>query len=212
MEYNLDIGRKKRTGIPEVIFCEGKTPEQVAEIFARIIENDGCALATRANKEHLLAIKEKNSQVEVFDLAKIAKFGKAYEKQKGKVIVATGGTSDIPVAEEAALTLEFLGFTVKRIYDVGVAGLDRILAHRKAIHEAQAIIAVAGMDGILPTVISGLTKGIVIGVPTPVGYGTGKDGVAALNTMLNSCSPGLVVVNIGNGFGAACAVAKILIK
>ncbi len=212
MEYNLDINRKKRTGIPEVIFCEGKTPEQAAEIFAEIVSNEGYALATRADKEHLQAIKNRVSNVETFGLARVARFGKVYQKQKGHIIVATGGTSDISVAEEATLTLEFLGFTVKRIYDVGVAGLDRILAHRKAIHEAQAIIAVAGMDGILPTVISGLTKGIVIGVPTPVGYGTGKDGVAALNTMLNSCSPGLVVVNIGNGFGAACAVAKILIK
>lgn len=211
-DFNLDYNRIKRTGIPEVIFCEGKTPEQTAKIFLETIDRNNCALATRANKDHLQAIKKIVPDAEIFELAKIAKFGKAYEKQDGNVVVATGGTSDIPVAEEAALTLEFLGLAVNRIYDVGVAGLDRILARKDDLNKADIIIVVAGMDGALPSVVAGLTNKLVIGVPAPVGYGAGEKGYAALLAMLNSCAPGLVVVNIGNGFGAACAAAKTLIK
>lgn len=210
-----DIGRMDRTGIPEVVFCEGKTPKDAAEIFDLLVQTHGFALATRATEAHRDAVLRLVRDTAWNSIAKTLRAGVAKPNKKvtypgGYVVIATGGTSDVPVAEEAAETLMFLDIQSKRLYDVGVAGLDRLLSERETLERALAIIAVAGMDGALPGVIAGLVKSLVVGVPTEVGYGTGKGGRAALRTMLNACAPGVVAVNIGNGFGAACAVAKAL--
>lgn len=211
-----DNARMARTGIPEVVFCEGKTPEDAAMIFASFVQTHRYAFATRVSTPHRNAIVQKVERVEWNERARTARFGyltqqrRARSSRDGYVVVTTGGTSDVPVAEEAVETLIFLGLQPERLYDVGVAGIDRLLNERERLEKALAIIAVAGMDGALPGVIAGLVKCLVVGVPTEVGYGTGKGGRAALYTMLNACAPGVVVVNIGNGFGAACAVAKAL--
>lgn len=210
-----DIGRMDRTGIPEVVFCEGKTPEDTARIFSVLAQAHGHAFATRATRTHFKAIAQRVETVEWNARARTVRLGCVTQNEMssprdGYIVVATGGTSDIDVAEEAAETLQFLGLTPKKLYDIGVAGLDRLLSERETLERALAIIAVAGMDGALPGVIAGLVKSLVVGVPTEVGYGTGKGGRAALHTMLNACAPGVVAVNIGNGFGAACAVAKAL--
>lgn len=210
-----DFGRMARTGVPEVVFCEGKEPKDAAEIFSLLIQAHGYAFATRASEAHRDAVLRSVRETEWNPVAKtlragVAKLNEGVTYPNGFVVVATGGTSDVPVAEEAAETLTFLGIHPKRLYDVGVAGLNRLLNERETLERALAIIAVAGMDGALPGVIAGLVKSLVVGVPTEVGYGTGKGGRAALLTMLNACAPGVVVTNIGNGFGAACAVAKSL--
>lgn len=211
-----DNARMARTGIPEVVFCEGKTPEDAAMIFSSFVQTLGYAFATRVHLPHYDAIVQNVEHVEWNERAQTVRLGyvpqqsEARKSRDGYVVVTTGGTSDLPVAEEAVETLLFLGLQPKRLYDVGVAGIDRLLRKRKQLEKALAIIAVAGMDGALPGVIAGLVPGLVVGVPTEVGYGTGKRGRAALHTMLNACAPGVVVVNLGNGFGAACAVAKAL--
>ncbi len=206
-----DFGRTARTGIPEVVFCEGKEPDDAARIFSLLSEAQGYAFATRASEAHYDSIARVVNTAAWNEQARTVRLGAVRQKQRrGYVLIATGGTSDIPVAEEAVETLEFLGIRPKRLYDVGVAGIDRLLGNREQLEKALAIIAVAGMDGALPGVIAGLVKSLVVGVPTEVGYGTGKGGRAALHTMLNACAPGVVVMNIENDFGAACAVAKSL--
>lgn len=210
-----DIGRMARTGIPEVVFCEGKTPEDAAMIFSLLAQAHGHAFATRATRPHFNAIAQRVETVEWNARARTVRLGRVAQNETSHqrddyVVVATGGTSDVPVAEEATETLQYLRLSPRRLYDVGVAGIDRLLRERETLEKALAIIAIAGMDGALAGVIAGMVKCLVIGVPTEVGYGTGKGGRAALHTMLNACAPGVAVVNIGNGFGAACIVAKAL--
>ena len=209
----IDHHRNLRKGSPEVVFCEGKTPEQAAEIFARLVEHDRRAMATRASPAHARAIREQTPEALYHAEARIVMLGKAElsaEAASGLVLVATGGTADIPVAEEAALTAGFNGCRVTRLWDVGIAGIHRLLDEGRLLAEAGVIIAVAGMDGALPGVIAGLVACPVIAVPTSIGYGTGLGGVAALMNMLNACAPGVGVVNIDNGFGAGYLAASIM--
>lgn len=207
----LDHGRAARTGVPEVIFCPGKSAEQVVEIFGRIVGREGRALATRAAPETAAALCTAFPAASHHAQARTVSLGAAQpDRTPGYVAVVTGGTTDIPVAEEAAATLEFLGNGVERAYDVGVAGLHRVLGVRDLLDLAAAVIVVAGMEGALASVVGGLVAGPVIAVPTSVGYGASFGGLAALLAMLNSCAPGVTVVNIDNGFGAAVHAHQIL--
>lgn len=198
----LDVDRTRRTGCSEVIFCEGKTPEQTAIIFQKMVEVYGECLGTRATEAHYHAVKKDIPDAQFCPVAKILFVQKPNKKRFGCVLVINAGTSDHNVAEEAALTAEFLGSNVVRHFDCGVAGVHRTLTAAKDFSKASAIVAVAGMDGALPTLVAGLSPAPVIAVPTSIGYGTGLGGVAALLTMLNGCAPGVSVVNIDNGFGA----------
>lgn len=200
----LDLHRKVRKGVSEVIYGEGKSAEQIIKIIKTLKANsDDAILVTRLSREKANAIKE---EVEL-DYREVAELGIIGEiptaNGNGRIVVATAGTSDIKVAEEAALTAEFLGNEVTRLYDVGVAGLNRLLSHLDEIMSASVIIAIAGMEGALASVIGGLAECPVIAVPTSVGYGASFNGLAALLAMLNSCASGVSVVNIDNGFGAA---------
>lgn len=203
-----DLHRGIRQGVPEVIFGEGKTPEQIDKITESLIEGGvETVLITRLSQEKCLSLK---TPVKYFDVARIGAAGIIPDPSaKGTVVVATGGTSDLPVAEEAAVTLELLGNRVNRIYDVGVAGIHRLLAHKEELMAASVIIAVAGMEGALASVIGGLVDCPVIAVPTSVGYGASFEGLTALLAMLNSCASGVTVVNIDNGFGAGYSASMI---
>ena len=205
----LDHHRQIRKNIPEAILCAGKTIQQIVTIFEKMQEKTNI-LATKASPEVMQVIAEKFPQAEIHKESGIIFLGKYPEKLIGKVIVLTAGTSDIKIAEEAVLVLKSAGVNVESIYDVGVAGLHRLLNFKDTIKEADAIIAVAGMDGVLPTVVAGLFAVPVIAVPTSIGYGTNFSGVAPLLTMLNSCAPGVVVVNIDNGYGAGCFATMIV--
>jgi pyridinium-3,5-biscarboxylic acid mononucleotide synthase len=210
---NLDYGRTRRTGVPEVVFCQGKLPVQVTEILGRLAAAEGRALATRASQEMADAVLAAHPTALWHSSARILTLGfdpPACEEDSPYVAVVTAGTTDIPVAEEAALTLEFLGRCVKRTYDVGVAGIHRLFNRLDVLRGAKVVIAVAGMEGALPSVTGGLVDCPLIAVPTSIGYGASFGGLAALLAMLNSCSPGVVVVNIDNGFGAAIHAHKIL--
>jgi hypothetical protein len=209
---NLDHDRARRTGIAEVIFCQGKTADQVVEIVGRMVEREGRVLATRAAPDIAQAVLQRFPDARHHAQARIISIGSAplAREVAPYVAVATAGTSDIPVAEEAALTLEFLGRSVRRVYDVGVAGIHRLLNRADVLQGAHVVIAVAGMEGALPSVIGGLVACPVIAVPTSIGYGASFNGLAALLAMLNSCAPGVAVVNIDNGFGAAALAHKIL--
>lgn len=212
----IDHHRELRKDAAEVVFCEGKSPEQAAEIFGRIVEHSGRALATRATPEQALAIQDRVPAAEYVAQARIVRAG-VDRRTNGKdavsyAVVASGGTADIPVAEEAAQTAEFHGCRVERLYDVGVAGAHRVLDQRERLAEAAVVVAVAGMDGALPGFVAGLVRCPVIAVPTSIGYGTGLGGVAALMNMLNACAPGVAVVNIDNGFGAGYLAAVITKK
>ena len=206
----LDHHRELRKGIPEIIFGQGKTPEQITGIAKAMLDKgQRMILITRLTEESAETVK-RNVSLQYF---KTARIGIAGEIPKpggiGKIVVATGGTSDIPVAEEAAVTAEALGNEVVRLYDCGVAGLHRLLSRLDVIMDAQAIIAIAGMEGALASVIGGLAGCPVIGVPTSVGYGASFNGLAALLAMLNSCASGVSVVNIDNGFGAGYLASMI---
>lgn len=207
----LDISRRQRTGTAETIYCPGKTPEQLAGIL-RAFREKGCAvLGSRCSREQYLYAQEQALPVSYHELSRTLLLeGAAHPALPGKIAVCTGGTADIPVAEEAARTAEFFGATVERFYDVGVAGLHRLLGSINDIRQADIIIAVAGMEGALGSVIAGLVKAPVIAVPTSVGYGASFQGLAPLLSMLNSCAEGLSVVNIDNGFGAAVQACRIL--
>lgn len=206
----LDLHRELRRSLPEALFCQGKNRTQVAEIAAKILDRTGRLLATRVGDEHLKAIREVSKDIQYHELARVVTYGgREMAKDVGEILVLAAGTSDLPVAEEAAVTGEFLGNRVGRYYDVGIAGLHRILGLRDQLSGAQVLIVVAGMEGALPSVVAGLTDRPVIGVPTSVGYGASFGGLAALLGMLNSCASGVVVVNIDNGFGAACAAHLI---
>jgi NCAIR mutase (PurE)-related protein len=198
----VDLGRLRRKGFSEVVFCQGKTIAQVEKIVALLYRQKSALLLTRANKELFTKLKKNYPQLKYNLAARIIFRKKNLSLKKGRVLVITAGTSDIPVAEEARLTLEVMGNQVRCLYDCGVAGVHRILRHKKALDRATAIIVVAGMDGVLPSIVAGLTKRPVIAVPTSVGYGASFKGIAPLLTMLNCCAPGVSVVNIDNGFGA----------
>jgi NCAIR mutase (PurE)-related protein len=198
----IDNHRCVRTGVPEVIFCQGKTLEQIKGIVERISQNHTNVLATRAGREVFDAVREVSESCEYFEAARIVVIRPVPVEKIGNVVVVSAGTSDIPVAEEAAITAEVLGNKVKRIYDVGVAGIHRLLNVCNDLFEANVAVVVAGMEGALASVVGGLASCPVIGVPTSVGYGASFGGVAALLSMLNSCASGVSVVNIDNGFGA----------
>lgn len=206
----LDHHRNIRNGYPEVIYCEGKTNKQIVEIIQRLMLKNNNILATRASREVYDAISEIISDAEYHIDARVVvvKRQKIVVTEK-KIAVITAGTSDIPVAEEAAITAEVLGNKVIRIYDVGVAGIHRLLSQMDIISEANVIIVVAGMEGALASVVGGLVDKPVIAVPTSIGYGANFGGLAALLTMLNSCSSGIGVVNIDNGFGAGYLASNI---
>lgn len=208
----LDVGRETRTGVSEVIFCEGKTPDQIVSIAKALYGRKKRFLATRVSREVFEMVKKEVPAAEYSEPARTMVAGAQRKRARGKIAVVSAGTSDIPAAEEAALTAEFLGNKVERIYDVGVAGLHRLFGHLPSLKRATAIVVVAGMEGALASVVSGLVDAPIIGVPTSVGYGVSFKGVASLLTMLNSCSPGVTVVNIDNGFGAAVAASLINAK
>lgn len=208
---NIDHHRQIRTGYPEVIYCEGKSIEHVVGIVTAMLKKDVNVLATRASKEVYEALKHLHDDIIYNKDARIIIFKKhEFEVSKHKVLIATGGTSDIAVAEEAALTAEVLGSNVIRLYDVGVAGIHRLLSRKDIIDQASVIVAVAGMEGALASVIGGLVDVPVIAVPTSVGYGAHFNGLASLLAMLNSCASGIGVVNIDNGFGAGFLASTII--
>jgi NCAIR mutase (PurE)-related protein len=206
----IDHHRALRTGMPEVIFGAGKTAAQVATIFARMALAGGNVLATRATREMFDAVLELESRAEFHETARsITLTQAAAVPGKGSIAVVCAGTSDLPVAEEAAVTARLMGNTVELIADVGVAGIHRLLAQKQSLQTARVLIVCAGMEGALPTVVGGLVNAPVLAVPTSVGYGASFGGVAALLGMLNTCSPNVSVVNIDNGFGAACIASLI---
>lgn len=204
----VDLRRKKIKGYPEVIFCIGKKPEQVVAIAKKIYAANQTVLATKADEKTYSAVKKEFPNAKYYEDAEIISIGcktkpnGCNKKNNRTVLVITAGTTDIPIAEEAAITAEFMGNKVERLYDVGVAGLHRLLSNLKKIRSADVLIVVAGMEGALPSVVSGLTTKPVIAVPTSIGYGSHFKGITALLSMLNSCSPGVAVMNINNGFGA----------
>ncbi len=200
----IDSHRALRRGIPEAVYCPGKTPEQVVAIMKRMVASRSLALATRASPDLFERIKAglDGAPVRYHEKARLVVAGKTPAPRRGNVLVVTAGTSDIPVAEEAAATAEVLGNRVTRLYDVGVAGIHRVLDHRDLLQGAKVVVVVAGMEGALPSVVAGLVAVPVIAVPTSVGYGASFDGLAALLAMMNACAPGVAVVNIDNGFGA----------
>ena len=205
----LDVDRERRTGDPEVVYGQGKTPEQVVASLRALAEHHGRAvLATRLDAPSRAAVRAELPQATVDDTARTAVLGTLPEPV-GRVLVLSAGTADRPVAAEAAVTAAVHGAGVEMIEDVGVAGLHRLLAVQDRLAAADALVVVAGMEGALPSVVGGLTGAPLIAVPTSTGYGTGEGGLAALLAMLNSCSPGIVVVNIDNGYGAAVHAARI---
>lgn len=206
----LDLHRELRRGYPEVIFGGGKTPRQITEIMLRLAESSqGNILATRCQSEVYDYLKQALPQAKYHPMAKLIALERSKGAEAGHILIICAGTSDMPVAEEAALTAAYLGNRITRLYDVGVAGLHRLLDAKEQLMAARVIIVVAGMEGALPSVVAGLVDKPVIAVPTSVGYGASFGGVAALLGMLNSCSSGVLVVNIDNGFGAGYAASSI---
>ena len=206
----VDHHRALRNGMPEIILGEGKTPAQVAGIFSRLAKHGGNVLATRASEKQFQAVKKQIRGVEYRELARAIVLQKDPTKYgKGVIAIVSAGTSDIPVAEEAVVTAELMGNEVQHLYDVGVAGIHRLLANRESLTKARVVIVCAGMEGALPSVVGGLVGVPVIAVPTSVGYGASFKGMAALLGMLNSCASNVSVVNIDNGFGAGYVASLI---
>ena len=206
----VDHHRALRAGMPEVIFGENKTPKQVADIFFRLAKHGGNVLATRAHEKQFAAVKKKIRAAQYRKLARAITLQRDPKKYgKGMIAVVSAGTSDIPVAEEAVATAEVMGNEVQHFYDVGVAGIHRLLANREALSKARVVIVCAGMEGALPSVVGGLMGVPVIAVPTSVGYGAAFKGLAALLGMMNSCASNVSVVNIDNGFGAGYVASLI---
>jgi pyridinium-3,5-biscarboxylic acid mononucleotide synthase len=206
----VDHHRALRAGMPEVILGEGKTPAQVATVFARLAKHGGNILATRANEKQFAAVKKRIRAAEYRPLARAIVLQRDQRQYgKGVIAVVSAGTSDIPVAEEAVATAELMGNEVEHFYDVGVAGIHRLLANREALTKARVVIVCAGMEGALPSVVGGLVGVPVIAVPTSVGYGASFKGLTALLGMLNSCASNVSVVNIDNGFGAGYVASLI---
>lgn len=205
----LDHHRKLRSGFAEVIFCSGKADEHLLNIFTRLYEQDGEVMGTRASAAQYELIRAVYPEVGYDPISRILKIEKPGKPHVGKIAVCSAGTADIPVAEEAAQTAEYFGSNVERLYDVGVAGIHRVLAQLEVLQSANCVIAVAGMEGALASVIGGLVNKPVIAVPTSVGYGANLGGIAALLTMINSCANGISVVNIDNGYGAGYTATQI---
>lgn len=208
----IDSHRRVRSGFPEVIYSQGKADEHFVAIFQRIYQDEGQVLATRASQHQYELIQALLPQAEYDPISRIISCwepGKAMEEGKGCVAVCTAGTADIPVAEEAARTAEFFGCHVERIFDVGVSGIHRLLSNAETIQKANCVVAVAGMEGALGSVIAGMVDKPVIAVPTSVGYGANFHGLSALLTMINSCANGIATVNIDNGYGAGYLAAQI---
>lgn len=206
----IDHHRALRKGYPETIFCSGKTPEQVVTIVSRMRERDTNILATRCSPEVVRAVLKVHPDAEHHELARAIRITVSRpEPLSGYVAIVCAGTSDLPVAEEAAVTCEAVGGCVKRVYDVGVAGIHRLLNQHELLNNANALVVCAGMEGALPSVIAGFVETPVIAVPTSVGYGANFGGLAPLLTMLNSCASGIAVVNIDNGFGAGIYAATL---
>lgn len=205
----LDHHRSLRSGFGEVIYCAGKSIGHLVSIYQHFADKEGNVMGTRATAEQYEAVKKVIPDIEYDELARTLTLQREKPEKIGCVAVCTGGTSDIPVAEEAAKTAEYFGSRVERIYDVGVAGIHRLLANAGQLRQANCIIAVAGMEGALPGVVAGLVDKPVLAVPTSVGYGAHFQGLSPLLTMLNSCAEGIAVVNIDNGFGAGYMATQI---
>jgi len=210
----LDHDRKNRTGFPEVIFCQGKADEFLIDIYKKMYEADGQVFGTRASDEQYQILKNHIPEIQYDKISRILKAVKpeveaARPELIGNIAVVTAGTADIPVAEEAAQTAEYFGSKVNRLYDVGVSGIHRILSNVDVLNQANVVVAVAGMEGALASVVGGLVKVPVVAVPTSVGYGANLGGISALLTMINSCANGISVVNIDNGYGAGYIATQI---
>ncbi len=205
----LDSHREMRSGFPEVVYCSGKPGEYLVNIFKKLYEENGEVLGTRAEREQYELVKKTLPQAVYDEVSRILKIERPNKERKGKIAVCTAGTADIPVAEEAAQTAEYFGSRVERVYDVGVSGLHRLLSRLDVIQEANCVVAVAGMEGALASVLGGLVSRPVIAVPTSVGYGASMHGLSALLTMINSCANGIAVVNIDNGYGAGYIATQI---
>lgn len=206
----VDTDRTRRNGFSEVLYCEGKTPSQCAAIFRSLMKDtNGNILGTRCDETRAAAITEICPHAVYDSVSHTVTLKRTSQKPCGNILILSAGTSDMAVAEEAAVTAEIMGNKVTRVYDVGVSGIHRLLAHEEELSEANVLVVVAGMDGALPSVVGGLVNKPVIAVPTDVGYGASLGGLSALLAMLNSCAPGITVVNINNGFGAAVAASRI---
>ncbi|MBE5905450.1 MAG: nickel pincer cofactor biosynthesis protein LarB [Lachnospiraceae bacterium] len=208
----LDGQREMRTGFAEVVFCQGKADEHLLSIYKRLYEMDGRVFGTRASREQYELVKKEFPQVQYDEISRVLRIDKPGDEERklqGCVAVCTAGTADIPVAEEAAQTIEYFGSKVVRIYDVGVSGIHRLLSRVDVIQEANCVVTIAGMEGALASVIGGLVNKPVIAVPTSVGYGANFKGLSALMTMINSCANGIAVVNIDNGYGAGYIATQI---
>ncbi len=205
----VDHHRALRTGYPEVVFCQGKTHEQVEKIYQALAKRNDNILMTRAEPALFERLEKVDDRLVYNELGRTISLETEEREKTGAVLVISAGTADIPVAEEAAVTASISGAKVERLYDCGVAGIHRLLAQNEKIQQARAIVAVAGMEGALPSVVGGLAACPVIAVPTSVGYGSHMNGLAPLFTMLNSCAPNITVVNIDNGFGAGFSAAMI---
>ncbi len=217
----VDTHRALRKGFPETIFCPGKSTEEIVKIIDKLLTEKADVLATRAGQEVFRTVKESYPQARYFDKARAIvikkekkvgkrKTGRSLSRAAGTILIVTAGTSDIPVAEEAVVTAEFMGSKVKKIYDVGVAGIHRLFDKSGELLKAKVIIVVAGMEGALASVVGGMVGCPIIAVPTSIGYGAGFQGIAPLLTMLNSCAPGVAVVNIDNGYGAGYLASLII--
>ena len=210
MEFaKVDTHRKLRSGCAEVIYCSGKSDQHLLEIFERIQKEEGEVMGTRASESQYKLLKQYYPDVQYDPVSRIIKLENERKEKVGSIAVCTAGTADIPVAEEAAQTAEFFGSHVERVYDVGVSGLHRLLSRLEIIQSANCIVAVAGMEGALPSVLGGMVDNPVIAVPTSVGYGANLHGISALLTMINSCANGVAVVNIDNGYGAGYMATQI---
>lgn len=205
----LDTGRKERTGFGEVVFCQGKRNEFLKDIFSRLFEANGEVLGTRATQEQFELVKEILPQATYDSVSRIIKVQGEKKKLIGNIVVCTAGTADIPVAEESAQTAEFFGSYVERIFDIGVSGIHRMLSQTEKLEKANVVVAIAGMEGALASVVGGLVSVPVIAVPTSVGYGANLGGISALLSMINSCANGISVVNIDNGYGAGYIATQI---
>jgi pyridinium-3,5-biscarboxylic acid mononucleotide synthase len=208
---NIDHHRSLRTGFPEVIWSPGKTPEQIAQIMETMRSKAGVVMATRMEPEVFAWVKEMVPDAIYYSTAKICALGRPKSPiHQGTIGILSAGTADLPVAEEAAITAELCGFRVQRLWDVGVAGIHRLLSNVHVLAQSDVLIVVAGMEGALPSVVAGLSDCAIVAVPTSIGYGASFNGLSALLTMLNSCATGIGVVNIDNGFGAAMLAGQIL--
>lgn len=205
----LDTHRELRSGFPEVIFCQGKPAEYLVSIYEKMVEHDGRAFGTRASVEQYELVKARIPDITYDPVSKILKVERTPRERIGCVAVCCAGTADVPVAEEAAQTAEYFGTNVERLFDVGVSGIHRLLSKVDTLQKANCVVAIAGMEGALASVIGGLVSNPVIAVPTSVGYGASFGGLSALLTMINSCANGIAVVNIDNGYGAGYMATQI---